>query len=118
MCLEKYRPKVTNQLCFFFVVGTTENQFVGFLGNVSSSIDNQIAYLKTLTLVRQIITSSGNVQITNEIILEALRDLNAEADDFLGSFPEVKCYVTKDPNQVQNCYAYGEDPALHIMKTN
>ena len=23
---------------------------------------------------------------------------------------------TKDPNQVQNFYAYGEDPALHIMR--
>ena len=97
ICLEKYRPKVANQFCFF-VVGDANDHFVGFLGNVSSSIDNEIAYLKTLTLVRQITTSSGDVPITNEIIVQALRELNKEAGDFLGSFPKVKNYRTKNPN--------------------
>ena len=60
-------------------MGTPDLHFVGFLGNVSSSTNNQIAYLKTLTLVRQI----GDVPITNEIIVQALRELNEEADDFL-----------------------------------
>ena len=94
-----------------------DEHFVGFLRNVSSIIGNEIAYLKTLTVVRQITTSSGDVPITNEIIVQAFRELNKEAGDFLGSFPKVKNYRTKNPNEVQHCHAYGEDPALHIMRT-
>ena len=107
----EYKPAVADKFCFF-VVGTPENHFVGFLGDASNSVQNQIAYLKTLTLVRQI----GDVQITNEVILAAIRELNAEAKFLLGSFPQVRRYVTLNPNTIQDCYAYGEDPALHIMR--
>ena len=84
-CLERYKPAVANKFCFF-VFGNHENHFVGFLGDASNSVHNQIAYLKTLTLVRQITTPSGDVQITNEVILAGIREVNAEAECFLGSF--------------------------------
>ena len=114
ICLTKYKAAVADKFCVF-VVGTPRYHFVGFLGDTSNSIHNQIAYLKTLTLVRVIATSNGNVEVTNEVILAAIREFNAEAEFFLGSFPQVKKFISLNPNTVQNCYAYAEDPVLHIM---
>ena len=49
--------------------------------------------------------------------MQALRDLNEEADNFVGVFQQVRTYRTKNPNEVQHCHAYGEDLVLSIMKT-
>ena len=76
-------------------------------------MSNEIQLLKTYTLVKKI----GDVPISTEVILEALNELNEESDRHLGAFPQVKSYRAKNPNTVQHCHAYGENPALSIMKT-
>ena len=65
-------------------------------------------------MVRVIATCHGDVEVTNEIILAAICEFNAEANGFLGSFPQVKKFISKNPNTVQNCYAYAEHPSLHL----
>ena len=84
------------------MVGTPNHHFVGFLGDTSNSIHNQIAYLKTLTLLRQI----GDVQINTEVILAAISELNTEANFCVGSFPQVKTFACKNPNTVQDCAGF------------
>ena len=113
VCLERYKQGDADKYSLF-VVGDSSSHFVAFIGNVSSNIKNQITLLKSYTLVTQI----GEVEITVENILQALREFNAESDNHLGCFPQVKAYRAKDPSSVQDCFAYGEDPNLSIMKTN
>ena len=107
------QPKTADQFSVF-VVGNSDDHFVAFLGNASNSLTNEIQLLKSLTLVRKI----GDTDITTEVILHALRELNEEAELHLGGFPQVSSYRAKNPSEVQgSCFAYGEDPTLSIMKT-
>ena len=113
ICLEKFQPKNADRFSLF-VIGKAVDHFVAFIGDAPDDLTNDIQLLKSLTLVRQI----GDIDITTEVILDALRELNEEAENHLGGFPRVRSYRAKDPSEVQgSCFAYGEDPTLSIMKT-
>ena len=79
MCLEKFQPKNADRFSFF-VIGKAVDHFVAFIGDAPDDLTNDIQLLKSLTLVRQI----GDIDITTEVILDALRELNEEADNHLG----------------------------------
>ena len=70
--MEKYAPGNADRYSLF-VVGDAHSHFVGFLGNASTTLSNEIQLLKTYTLVRQI----GDVPISNEVILQAMRSRTA-----------------------------------------
>ena len=70
VCLERYKQGEADKYSLF-VVRDSSSHFVAFIGNVSSNIKNQITLLKSYTLVTQI----GEVEITVENILQALREL-------------------------------------------
>ena len=111
--MEKFQPKNADRFSLF-VVGKAVDHFVAFIGDAPNDLTNDIQLLKSLTLVRQI----GDIDITTDVILDALREFNEEAENHLGGFPRVRCYRAKDPSEVQgSCFAYGEDPTLSIMRT-
>ena len=70
--MEKYAPGNADRYSLF-VVGDARSHFVGSLGNASTTVSNEIQLLKTYILVRKI----GDVPISNEVILQAMRSRTA-----------------------------------------
>ena len=110
-CFKRYKPGQADKF-IFFVIGNAQQHFMGCLGDLSQSFRNELQYLKTCTLLEKI----GKVPITNEIILQALCEINTEAEGHLGLFLRVRTYNTRDPNKLNGVYHYSESATLSIEK--
>ena len=68
--------------------------------------------MKTRTLFKQV----GKYQVTNASIIQALRELNDEAEGHLGAFPQVVPSLTLDPSTINGVYHYCESLELSVER--
>ena len=110
ICLGKHRAE--HREFMLFVIGNRKEHFIAFMGKSIPQNENKLALLKTFKLLAKI----GDADISTKTIISALQELQAESEAKFGCFPEIKRYLTQDPNTLDNVFGYSEHPCLSLMK--
>ena len=110
ICLGKH--KAEHREFMLFVIGDRRHHFIAFMGKSTPQNENKLRLLKTFKLLEKI----GDAKISIKTIIAALVELQRESEAKFGCFPEVKRYLTQDPNKLDNVFGYSEHPCLSLMK--
>jgi hypothetical protein len=94
------------------IVGDEKGYFMCYLGTSSSSVQNNINFIKRCKLV---VTLDG-VPVTREAILEAVKLINNRVDGRLLKFKECKRYTSRSPTEVADVKIYCEDDRLYMFQ--
>ena len=82
------------------------------MGKTENDFFNVLSFLKMRTLLIQI----DGCSVTNSSIIQAIIELNNEAEEHLGAFPDIMSFQARNPNEINGVYHYCENLVLSIER--